>query len=157
MSEELGVESWDYTPINIQKYYYRWPICNFRFYLEQMQESSIKSPAFSSGANDTHEWCLKVHLNGVDEESKGYLSVSSRLLSCPKHPVWAKFQLHIHNAEGKKSQTMKIPTYLRFLQYHHWTFRKIILRDFIFSREPSLLPDSKLILMCKMNVVQDDF
>ncbi|XP_040597027.1 speckle-type POZ protein-like [Mesocricetus auratus] len=156
MSQELAVESWGYTQISIQKYSYKWTISNFRFYLERMHGANIKSPTFSSGPNDSLEWCMKIHLNGVDEESKGYLSVSLGLLSCPKNPVWAKFQLWIINAEGEKSQTIKSPTFFRFLQNHHWAYKKFIPRDFLLTLEPWLLPDYKLTLLCKMNVVSGE-
>ena len=93
MSGELAMGICSYKQINIKKYYHKWTISNFHFYMEQMQGTIINCPTFSSGANDTHEWCLKVHLNGNDEENKDYLSVSLRLLNCTKKPLWAKFQL----------------------------------------------------------------
>ncbi|XP_040607441.1 speckle-type POZ protein-like [Mesocricetus auratus] len=157
MTQELAVESWGYKQISIQKYSYKWTISNFHFHLERMQGANIKSPTFSSGANDTLEWCMKIHLNGVDEESKGYLSVSLWLLSCPKKPVWAKFQLWIINAEGEKSLTIKSPEFFRFLQNQHWAYKKFIPRDFLLSLEPWLLPDTKLTLLCTMDVVQETF
>ncbi|CAH6915899.1 speckle-type POZ protein [Phodopus roborovskii] len=157
MSAELAGESWDYTPINIQKFRYKWTIRNFCFFLEQMQGTHIRSPTFSSGSNDTHKWCLKIQPNGVDEESKDYLSVFLGFLSCPKKPIWAKFQFCIINADGEKSHAMKSPTYFRFLQNQYCGFKKFILQDFLLSQEPWLLPDYRLTLFCKVNMVQGSF
>ncbi|MEJ1289071.1 putative gene 10696 [Cricetulus griseus] len=155
MSGELAMDTSGYKQVNIKKYCHKWSMSNFRFYLEQTQTTNLKSPTFSSGANDTHEWCLTVHLNGVDEESKDYLSVYVGLLSCPKSPVFTKFQLWIINTEGEKSQEMKSSKFFRFLQNQHWGFKRFILRDFLLSQEPWLRPDGKLTLLCKLSVVED--
>ncbi|XP_051054990.1 speckle-type POZ protein-like [Phodopus roborovskii] len=157
MSAELAGESWGYTPINIQEFSYEWTISNFHFFLEQMQGKYISSPTFSSGSNDTHKWCLKVQPNGVDEESKDYLSVFLGLLGFPKNPIWAKFQFCIINANGEKSHVMKSPTYFRFLQNQYCGFKKFILQDILLIQEPWLLPDYKLTLLCKVNMVQGSF
>ncbi|XP_051054954.1 speckle-type POZ protein-like [Phodopus roborovskii] len=157
MSGELTAASWSYTTINMQKFSFKWTISNFRFCLERKQGTHIRSPTFSSGSNDTHKWCLKVHPNGVNEESKDYLSVYLGLLSHPKSPVWASFQFWIINAEREKSQVMKSPTYFRFLQNQHWGFKKFIHRDFLLSWEPWLLEQNELSLQCQVTVVQDSF
>ena len=72
MSGELAMCIFGYKQINIKKYYQKWTISNFQLYLEQLQGTNY-CPTFSSGANDTYEWCLKGHLNGNDEENKDYL------------------------------------------------------------------------------------
>ena len=57
----------------------------------------ITIPVFSLEANEEVAWCLRVHTNGAEEESKDYLSVYLGLLSCPESPVWAKFEFWIIN------------------------------------------------------------
>ena len=149
-------ESWGYTEISFQEFCYRWTISNFRFVLRESRDA-IKSPTFSSGTRDKDQWCLKLHPNGVDEESEEYLSVYLALLSCPKSPVWAKFHVWIINSEGEQTQGMTSPTFSRFLQNQHWGFKKFILRDVLLSREPWLLEDNELSLRCQVTVVQDSF
>ncbi|XP_040596783.1 speckle-type POZ protein-like [Mesocricetus auratus] len=91
----------------------------------------------------------------MDEESEGYLSVYLTLLSCPRRPVWAKFQFWIIDSEGEKTQGMKSPRFFRFQQNQQWGFRKFILRDFLLAQEPWLLEDNELSLRCKVTVAQD--
>ncbi|XP_051030812.1 speckle-type POZ protein-like [Phodopus roborovskii] len=149
-------QSWGYTEISFQEFCYSWTISDFRSFLRESIDA-VKSPTFSSAASDKGRWCLKLHLNGVDEESEGYLSVYLALLSCPKSPVWAKFHFWIINSEGEQTQGMKSPRFLRFLQNQHWGFKKFILRDFLLSWEPWLLEDNELSLRCQVTVVQDSF
>ncbi|XP_051030073.1 speckle-type POZ protein-like [Phodopus roborovskii] len=149
-------QSWGYTEISFLEFCYSWTISNFRFFLRESSEA-IKSPTFSSGASDKNQWCLKLHPNGVDEESQDYLSVYLSLLSCPKSPVWAKFHFWIINSEGEQTQGMTSLRFYMFQQHQHWGFKKFVRRDFFLSREPWLLEDNELSLRCRVTVVKDTF
>ncbi|XP_040596978.1 speckle-type POZ protein-like, partial [Mesocricetus auratus] len=155
-SGDQAAESWGFTEVSFQKFTYSWTISNFCSMLREMKEA-IESPTFSSGARDKNRWSLKIHPNGVDEESKGYMSVYLTLLSCPKRPVWAKFQFWIIDSKGEKTQGMKSPRFFSFQQNQQWGFRKFILRDFLLAQVPWLLEDNELSLRCKVTVVQDSF
>ncbi|CAO2599066.1 Speckle-type POZ protein [Lemmus lemmus] len=155
MSGDLVAESSGYTQIRVKKFSYKWTISNFPFCLEGILEKGIKSPTFSPGANDQQQWYLKVHLNGMDDECRGYLSVFLRLLSSPRSPIWAKYKFWIINANGEKSQIMNSQRVARFDQNEGWGFTKFILRDFLLDHRDLLLPDDKLTLCCEMSVVQD--
>nr|XP_048283905.1 speckle-type POZ protein-like [Myodes glareolus] len=155
MSGDLAAESSGYTQIRVKKFSYRWTISNVSFCLEGNLWKGVKSPTFSPGANDKQKWYMNVHLNGMDEESTGYLSVFVGLLSSPKSPVWAKFQFGIINAKGEESQIMNSQRVVRFDQNQHWGFKKFLLRDFLLSSPRLLLPDDKLTLCCEMSMVQD--
>ncbi|XP_040596827.1 speckle-type POZ protein-like isoform X1 [Mesocricetus auratus] len=154
MSGDLAAVSWGYTEVSFQKFTYIWTIGNFCSILREMREA-IESPTFSSGARDKNRWSLKIHPNGMDEESKGYLSVYLTLLSCPRRPVWAKFQFWIIDSEGEKTQGMKSPRFFRFQQNQQWGFRKFIPRHSLLAQEPWLLEDNELSLRCKVTVAQD--
>ncbi|KAL6044150.1 hypothetical protein STEG23_019830 [Scotinomys teguina] len=156
MSVDLAAESLGYTETSIQKFSYKWTIRNFRFCLEGMS-GDIKSPSFSSEVNDKQKWCLRIYLNGVNEESRDYLSVSLGLLSCPRGQVLANFQFWIIDAEGKKSQLRQSPRLFRFLKDQYWGLKKFIRQDFLLSHRHWLLPDDGLTLLCQVNVVQDSF
>ncbi|CAO2628113.1 Speckle-type POZ protein [Lemmus lemmus] len=134
MSGDLAAESSGYTQIRIKKFSFRWTINNFSFCLDGVVGKDIKSPTFSSGANDKQSWYLKVHLNGIDNESTDYLSLFLVLHSSPSSPIWAKFQFWIINSQGEKSHTM----INLLLSLSHW-----------------LLPDDNLTLLCEVSVVQD--
>ncbi|XP_059122552.1 speckle-type POZ protein-like [Peromyscus eremicus] len=140
MSGDQTSQRCDHTEISVQNIFYRWTISNFRFLLEEIQEST-RSPTFSIGAND--KWCLRIHLKGVDEESADYLSVYLVLLSCLKSPVWAKFQFLILSTDGETTHGVELG------------FEKFILRNFLLSFVPWLLPDDKLTLLCKVSMVDD--
>ncbi|CAO2599070.1 Speckle-type POZ protein [Lemmus lemmus] len=155
MSGDLVAESSGYTQIRVKKFSYRWTINNFPFCLEGILGKGIKSPTFSPGANDKQKWYMNVHLNGMDDECRGYLSVFLGLLSSPKSPVWAKFQFWIINANGEKSQIMNSQRVVRFDQNQHWGFKKFILQDFLLNTSHLLLPDDKLTLCCEVSMVQD--
>ncbi|XP_040596915.1 speckle-type POZ protein-like [Mesocricetus auratus] len=152
MSGDLAAESWSFTEASFQKF----TISNFCSIQREIRES-IESPTFPSGARDKNRRTLKIHSNGMDEESEGYLSVYLTLLSCPRRPVWTKFQFWINDSEGEVTKGMKHPRFFRFLENQQWSFRKFILRDFFLAQEPWLLEDNELSLRCKVTVVQDSF
>ncbi|XP_059122535.1 speckle-type POZ protein-like [Peromyscus eremicus] len=152
MSGDQTSQRCDHTQISVQNIFYRWTISNFRFLLEEIQES-IRSPTFSIGAND--KWCLRIHPKGVDEESADYLSVYLVLLSCLKSPVWAKFQFLILSTDGETTHGESKTIVSRFEPGVELGFKKFILRNFLLSFVPWLLPDDKLTLLCKVSMVDD--
>nr|XP_042130343.1 speckle-type POZ protein-like [Peromyscus maniculatus bairdii] len=154
MSGDQSTQRWDYTQISVQNFFYRWTISNFHFILEGIQER-IRSPTFSIEAND--KWYLGVHLNGADEESIDYLSVYLVLLSCPKSHVWAKFQFWILSTEGETTYGVWYPRVFRFMPGVELGFKKFILRNFLLSFAPWLLPNDRLTLLCKVSMAQDSF
>ncbi|XP_038959861.1 TD and POZ domain-containing protein 2-like [Rattus norvegicus] len=156
MSGDLEAKICGYTHISVQKFCYKWTISNFSFWMEGIWEI-ITSPVFSLETNEEVQWCLTIYPNGVDEESKDYLSVCLGLHSCPKSPVLAKFQCWILNAQGEKHHITKIPNVIRFLPNEQWALRKFILRDFLLSHRHCLLPEDQLILCCKVSIVGPSF
>ncbi|XP_060249297.1 speckle-type POZ protein-like [Meriones unguiculatus] len=154
MSEDLAAESWGSTQITIKTFSYKWSISKFHFSLEGLSEA-ISSPVFSSEDNDQTKWCLKLHQNGFDEESRDYLSVFLELLSCPKIPIWAKFQFWILDANGEKRNNVESQGVNSFLPYQHRGFKQFIHRDFLLSQAQWLLPDGRLSLFCKVSMSQD--
>ena len=157
MSESRRAERSGYTEISVQKFSYSWTISNFGFLLQEIGES-IKSPTFSSGSSNNDKWCLKLCANGIDEESKDYLSVHLTLLSCPKSPVWARFQFWIVSVDGEKTNGMGSPRFFKFTPNQHWGFKKSFHRDLLLSLESWLLPDNALTIFCDVAlVVQDSF
>ncbi|XP_038167552.1 speckle-type POZ protein-like [Arvicola amphibius] len=155
MSGDLAAESSGYTQIRVKKFSYRWTISNFSFCLEGNLGKCIKSPTFSPGANDKQKWFMNIYPNGLDEESRGYLSVFLGLLSSPKSPVWAKFELWIITAKGENSQIINSGRVIRFDLNRDWGFKKFFPRDVFFSTPCLLLPDDTLTLCCEVSVVQD--
>ncbi|KAK7795146.1 hypothetical protein U0070_027334 [Myodes glareolus] len=155
MSEDLAAGSSGYTQIRVRKFSYRWTISNFSFCMEGFLGKNFKSPTFSPGANDKQKWCMIVYLNGIDEESRGYLSVFVGLLSSPKSPVWAKIQFGIINAKGEEFRIKNSQRVVRFNQNESWDIPKFILRDFLFSTPYFFLLDDKLTLCCEVSMVQD--
>ncbi|XP_028624726.1 TD and POZ domain-containing protein 1-like [Grammomys surdaster] len=152
MSGDLGAKSWGYTQISVQKFCYEWTISNFSFCMGGSRKE-ITSPVFSLEANEEVAWYLRAHPNGVDEESKDYLSVFLVLLRHPQSPVWAKFEFWIINCQGEKSQCMKSPDVKSFLQNQKRGFKKFILRDALLSNPHWLLPEDQLTLCCKVSIV----
>ncbi|XP_038959854.1 TD and POZ domain-containing protein 2-like [Rattus norvegicus] len=153
MSRDLKFKSCGYTHSSVQKFCYEWTISNFSFCMDGNLEN-ITSPVFSLEANEEEmQWCLRIHPNGIDEESKDYLSVYLWLLSCPESPVWATFQFWIVNAQGEKYQIIKVPNVLKFLPNQQWGHKKFILRDFLLFYRHWLLPEDQLTLCCKVCIV----
>ncbi|XP_051012896.1 speckle-type POZ protein-like [Acomys russatus] len=155
MSGKLAAESWGATRISVQNFSYTWTISNFSFCLGGMW-GAMESPPFSSGARDSPKWCLRLYPDGIDEESRDYLSVylQSR---CPKSPVWANFRMYIINAKGDRSQDVRSTGIFKFLPGQHSGFKKFILRDFLLSQTHWLLPDDRLTLFCKVSVLGDSY
>ncbi|KAH0511166.1 Speckle-type POZ protein [Microtus ochrogaster] len=146
MSKNIIAQSWDYKVFSVPNFYCQWTINNFHFILEE-EQGSIISPSFSTGDNDN--WCLRVHPNGVDEESSDYLSVNLKLLSSPKSAIIAQFQLWIINIKGEKIETVTSPKSFRFLPGYEGGYKMFILRDFLLDHEYWLLPEDKLTLFCR--------
>ncbi|XP_034356690.1 TD and POZ domain-containing protein 5-like [Arvicanthis niloticus] len=156
MSWDLEAMSWGYTHISVQEICYKWTISNFSRCMEGIIEK-ITSPVFSLGASDEVAWCLRVHPNGVDEESKDYLSLFLVLVSCPERPVWAKFQFWITNNRRKKYLNMKGSNVVSFLHNQHRGFKKFFLRGLLFLHQHWLLPEDQLTICCKVSIVGDFF
>nr|ACH91369.1 TDPOZ-T2 [Rattus norvegicus] len=156
MSGDLEAKSCGYTHISVQKFCYEWTISNFSFCMDGIREN-VTSPRFSLEASEEMQWCLRIFPNGVDEESKDYLSVYLGLLSCPKSPVWAKVQFWIINAQGEKYLITKMSNVLRFLPNQYWGYKKFILRDFLLSHRHRLLPEDQFTLCCKVSIVERSF
>ena len=106
MSGDMEAKIWGSTQISVKEFCYEWTISNFSFCMGGIRRK-IKSPVFSLEANEEVAWCLRVHPNGFDEESKDYLSVYLGLLHCQKSPVWAKYEFWIINSQGEKYQSME--------------------------------------------------
>ncbi|XP_034356841.1 TD and POZ domain-containing protein 1-like [Arvicanthis niloticus] len=156
MSGDLEATSWGSTHISVQKFCYEWTISNFSFCMGGIR-NRITSPVFSLKANEEVNWCLRVYPNGVDEESKDYLSVFLVMLSHPESPVWAKFDFWIVNCQGEKFQCMKSPKVVSFLQHQQRGFKKFILQDPLLCNPNWLLPEDQLTLCCKVSIVGDFF
>ncbi|XP_032752675.1 TD and POZ domain-containing protein 1-like [Rattus rattus] len=157
MSGDLEFKSCGYTHSSVQKFCYEWIISNFSFCMDGILEN-ITSPVFSLEANaEEMQWCLRIHPNGVDEESKDYLSVYLWLLSCPESPVWATFQFWIINAQVEKYQIIKVPNVLNFLPNQQWGHKKFIFQDFLLFYRHCLLPEEQLTMCCKVCIVGPSF
>ncbi|XP_052034555.1 TD and POZ domain-containing protein 1-like [Apodemus sylvaticus] len=151
MSGDMEAKSWGSTQISVKNICCEWTISNFSFCMDGIQKE-IRSPEFSLEANEEAAWCLRVYPNGVDKESKDYLSVDLGLLSCPVCPVWAKFEFWIINSQGEKCQSRKNPSVASFWQDQHRGFKEFILRDFLLSHQHLLLPEDQLTICCKVSI-----
>ena len=152
MSGDMEATGWGYTHISVDSFCHKWTISNFSFCMDGIMET-ITSPKFSLKASDKVEWGLKVHPNGIDEESKNYLSVYLALLHCQKSPVWAKYEFWIINSQGEKYQSRKSTKVVSFHKNKYRGFKKFILRDFLLSNPPWLLPEDQLTLCCQVSIV----
>ena len=153
MSGKLEAKCWGCTDISVHKLCYEWTITNFSFFMGEIRKK-ITSPAFSLEVNERKvTWCLRVHPNGIDEESKDYLSVYLMLLSRPDRPIWAKFQFWIINDQGEKCQSRKSASVFSFIQNQDWGFKTFILQDFLLSQHRCLLPEDHLTLCCEVSIV----
>ncbi|XP_031214371.1 TD and POZ domain-containing protein 1-like [Mastomys coucha] len=150
MSGDLEAKSWGSTQNRVQEFCYEWTICNFSFCTGGIRKK-ITSPVFSLKAKKEMAWCLRVYPNGVDEESRDYLSAFLVLLSCPDRPVWANFEFWVRNSQGEKVQTVKSHWILRFLQCQQKGFPRFLLRDLL-SDEHGLLPEDQLTLGCNLSI-----
>ena len=148
----MEATGWGYTHISVYNFCYKWTISNFSFFMEGTREK-ITSPKFSLEASDKVEWCLRVHPNGSDEESRNYLSVYLGLLHCQKSPVWAKYEFWIINSQGKNYQSRSSINVFSFQKNQYRGFKKFILRDFLLSNPPWLLPEDQLTLCCQVSIV----
>ena len=154
MSGVLEVNSCGSTQISVQKLCYEWTISNFSFCMGGIWEN-ITSPVFSLGGSEEVAWYLRLYPNGIDEESKDYLSLYLVLLSCPASPVWAKFDFWIIDRKGKKYQHIKSPNITSFQPQQHRGFKKFILRDFLLSHQHWFLPEDQLTICCKASIIGD--
>ncbi|EGW04284.1 Speckle-type POZ protein [Cricetulus griseus] len=155
MSEDRAVERSGHTNFSVQKFSYSWTISNFGFLLQEIGEG-IKSPTFSSGFSDNDKWCLKILPNGIDEESKDYLSVHLTMLSCPTIPAWARFRFWIISVDGEKTNGKISPRFFKFMPKQHWGFKKFIHRDLLSFVESWLYPDNELTIFCEVDLVVQD-
>ena len=152
MSRDMEATGWGYTHIRVDSFCHKWTISNFSFCMDGIREKII-SAKFSLEASDKVEWCLRVHPNGSDEESRNYLSVYLVLVNCPKRQVRAKFEFWIKNSQGEKYQCMKSFNVHSFQKNQYRGFKRFILRDFLFSNPQRLLDEDQLTLCCKVSIV----
>ena len=119
-------ENWCHTQVkNVVKFNYVWTINNFSF--SEMAEV-LKSSTFSAGPSDKLKWCLRLYPNGLDKESKDYLSLHLLLVSCNKSEVPAKFKFSILNAKREEAKTMESQRAQKFIKGKDWGFKKFIRR-----------------------------
>ncbi|XP_023704919.1 protein roadkill, partial [Cryptotermes secundus] len=147
-------ENWCYTQFKVVKLSYMWSITNISFCSDKMGEI-LESSTFSAGANDKLKWCLRVYPKGRDEESKDYLSLYLRLVSCNKSEVRAKFTLSILNAKREETNAKESQRAYRFVQGTWIGYPKFIRRDFLLDEANGLLPDDKLTIFCEVSVEWD--
>ena len=152
MSRDMEATGWGYTHIRVDSFCHKWTISNFSFCMDGIREKII-SAKFSLEASDKVEWCLRVHPNGSDEESRNYLSVYLGLLHCQKSPVWAKYEFWIINSQGKNYQSRSSINVFSFQKNQYRGFKRFILRDFLFSNPQRLLAEDQLTLCCKVSIV----
>ena len=152
MSGDMEATGWGYTHIRVDSFCHKWTISNFSFCMDGIREKII-SAKFSLEASDKVEWCLRVHPNGSDEESRNYLSVYLGLLHCQKSPVWAKYEFWIINSQGKNYQSRSSINVFSFQKNQYRGFKRFILRDFLFSNPQRLLAEDQLTLCCKVSIV----
>ncbi|KAK1346064.1 hypothetical protein QTO34_008533 [Cnephaeus nilssonii] len=94
-------ESWCHTPIEAVKFPHMWTVRNFSFCWEEMGEV-VPSSAFSSGAKERLERCLRGNPKGLAKESEDYLSLYLLPVSCLQSEFGATFKFSILNAQGEE-------------------------------------------------------
>lgn len=146
-------DHWCDTHVKVIVMTYMWTISNFSFFLDDTGEA-IKSSTFSARAKDNFKWCLCIRPNGMDEESKDYLSVHLLLVSSNKSELHAKFKFSIVNVNQEATNIMESRGAFPFHPGKDWGFRKFIPRATLFDNAYGLLPDDTLTIFCELQVLE---
>ncbi|XP_063089732.1 speckle-type POZ protein-like [Cavia porcellus] len=154
MSQGPTVDSRYTTDIKVVNVSFLWTIDNIRFFLKEIDDC-IQSLIFSAEGNDQVKWHLLVYTNGLDAESKDYLSLYLGMICCPRRVARAKFTFSILNAKGEKTKELSSPQAYTFVQGKCWGFKNFILREFLLDPNNGLLSNDKLSFFCEVKVAQD--
>lgn len=144
------VEIWCHTQVKVVKLLYTWTINNFSFC---EADTVLASSTFS--ANDDVKWCLKLHPQGQNTDSKEHLSLFLRLVSSNRKEVCAKYKFWLVNVKQAKTNIFESGRAYRFSEGKSWGFHQFFRRDQLTSKANSLLPDDKLTIVCEIAVVGD--
>ncbi|XP_071580436.1 speckle-type POZ protein-like isoform X1 [Temnothorax nylanderi] len=137
------------TNFQMRKILFEWTIENFSL----CYEKTLRSSTFSEGVNKKIEWCLEMHLEGMDGESKHYLSLILIPISCRESQyVNAKCKFTILNAKKEKEVTAESCA----IKLTDKVFmKKFVRRDLLLDEVNGLLPDDKLTILCEISLVDN--
>ncbi|UYV69896.1 SPOPL [Cordylochernes scorpioides] len=155
-SEAKEIETskfWCHTEDKIITSFFKWTI-NRYISKKTNSEICLQSPRFFSNQSENLKWCLEAYLDGVNEESQGFLSIFLKLESTDKTEVNSKFELALINEKGDKSN------YMEFTHKFTKDGKKggsslFIKNDFLIDEKNGLLPDDKLTIVCDMKVIEE--
>ncbi|UYV69900.1 SPOPL [Cordylochernes scorpioides] len=154
-SEAREIETskfWCHTEDKIITSFFKWTI-NQYISKKTNSEICLKSPRFFSNQSENLKWCLEAYLDGVDDESQGFLSLFLKLESTDKTEVNSKFELALINEKGDKSNHMEFTH--KFTKGGKNGSSLFIKNDFLIDEKNGLLPDDKLTIVCDMKVIEE--
>ncbi|KAL1440851.1 hypothetical protein MTO96_009149 [Rhipicephalus appendiculatus] len=146
-------ENWCCTSAKVIDFSYIWTIDHFSFYRGGTGEV-MKSSIFSSRTMDTVKWRLKFSPNGLDEESKDYVSLYLLLESSNKSELRAKFKFSILDINREERETVESHQAFRFVPGKDWGFKDFVPTDILLDKSDELLPEDKLTIFCEVRVLE---
>jgi speckle-type POZ protein len=113
----------------------------------------VSSPPFSPLNNGNTVWDLCVSPKGVDEATKGHVSVFLGLIRSDKVNTRVVFKISILNAAGEEVNTVETENPCEFAEGGFWGCENYVRRNLLFNE--GLLPNDKLTLLCDFNVLPE--
>ncbi|KAH9363562.1 hypothetical protein HPB48_005905 [Haemaphysalis longicornis] len=135
----------------INRLCFTWTINNFSLWGAELGQE-IRSPTFSPVGDGNVTWCLVVNPNGINEDSKGHVSVFLLLLSSEENEVHAEFKLSIIDATMEETNLWASGGPKRFLRGGYHGCDKFIRRECLLAEACSLLVEGNLVLFCEGSV-----
>ncbi|XP_058792339.1 speckle-type POZ protein-like [Phymastichus coffea] len=146
-----AIEKWGVTRVLVTKCNYSWTIQNFS-YLRRKTGEELESPCFSIGKNSDAKWCLRLYLQGINENYKDFLSVYLYRKSGTEHQLDGKYTLSVLTNDGTKfMEESEECQYNK--NYSSWGFPSFIKNELIRDNSLNLLVNDSLKLQCEVAIV----
>lgn len=144
-------EKWGVTCVKVTKCNYSWTIKNFS-YLRRKTGEELESPCFNIGKDSDAKWCLRLYLQGINENFKDFLSLYLYRKSGTEYQLDGQYALSILTSDGTKFiEETEQCQYNK--NYSSWGFPAFVKNELISDTSLNLLADDSLRLHCEIAIV----
>ncbi|UYV69898.1 SPOPL [Cordylochernes scorpioides] len=147
---ELIAQSYNKFPLCCELFF-KWTINRYSL-RKPNRKRYIQSPIFQN-IDKSLKWRLEAYVDGLDDDSKGFLSLFLRLESSLEIEVISKFELALINEKGDKINNKEFTC--KFVDGQKEGISTFMENDFLCDKKNGLLPEDKLTIVCDIKVIEE--
>ncbi|UYV69899.1 SPOPL [Cordylochernes scorpioides] len=143
---------WSHTKDKVSSFLFKWTINRYSL-RKPNRQSCIQSPIFFRNNDKSLKWRLEAYVDGLDDESIGFLSLFLKLETSAKTEVISKFELALINENGDRTNNKKF--IYKFTNSQKKGSNAFVKNDFLCDKKNGLLPEDKLTIVCDIKVIEE--